>query len=317
MKTTAWEKDAEDFFEKFLTCVTVILQPMWRKRLQEQCSCIAACRGAEKISREIVLQAIEDIIPHDLDPLVQMIEDPEGFKKEFSAMFEDPEAYNKVPIEIKRWDSPFHTSGVKPAVPPAEAVVIAFCASPRKGGNTDILIDRALEGAASVGAATKKYYINDLKIGYCIGCRKCKEKTLPYTCTVKDDMTPLYDEIRRAHCVVIGFPVYTSRESAQLAVFLDRWDCFEGPGMKGTLPGGKRAMVIGTWGYPKVDMYDHHMQRVIGTLKVHRIQTVEAVSASGFEGLLHGLDEQKRGVVLKNSEGLQEVFDAGRFLVTG
>ena len=47
------------------------------------------------------------------------------------------------------------------------------------------------------------------------------------------------------------------------------------------------------------------------------IQTVEAISASGFEGLLHGLDENKRGIVLRNPEGLKEVFEAGKFLVMG
>ena len=122
MKTIAWEKDAEVFFEKFITCVAIIIRPVWRGRLQEQCRLIAAHQEAETISREILLQAIADIIPHDLDPLVEMIEDPEGFKKEFGAMFEDPEAYNNIPIEIKRWESPFHTEGVKPATPPEETV---------------------------------------------------------------------------------------------------------------------------------------------------------------------------------------------------
>jgi hypothetical protein len=102
-----------------------------------------------------------------------------------------------------------------------------------------------------------------------------------------------------------------------LAVFLDRWACFEGPGFTGTLEPGKRAMVIGTWGYPKIDTYDYHIQRVIGVVNMYKVQTVEAISASGFEGLLHGLDENKRGIVLRNPEGLMEVFEAGKFLVMG
>ena len=76
-------------------------------------------------------------------------------------------------------------------------------------------------------------------------------------------------------------------------------------------------MVIGTWGYPKIDIYDHHIMRIIGVLNVHHVQTVEAISASGFEGILHGLDENKKGIVLRNSSGLQEVFKAGKCLVTG
>jgi len=311
-----WEEDAKDFLENFLNYLARIVQPLWRDNLTEECYRIAARRGIEKISKEIVIQATRERLP-DFDPLVIMVADPEGFQRMFMGMFEDMEAYNKIPVEIRRWDSPFHHEKVKPDTKPEETIVLAFCASPRKGGNTDILIDEALKGAKSVGARTEKYYIHDLKMGYCIGCRKCKDKILPTTCVVKDDLTPVYEKIREAHCLIIGYPIYTGRESGQLAVFLDRWDCLEGPGMERTLQPGKRAMVIGTWGFPKVDVCDQQMMRVIATLNLHQIQTVEAISASGFEGLLHGLDENKKGIVLRNPEGLKEIFEAGKCLVRG
>jgi multimeric flavodoxin WrbA len=315
MENFVWEENAKDFLENFLKHIAKIIQPIWRDKLTEQCYCIAARRGVAKISKEILSQAIKGIIPHDLDPVVSMLEDPEGFKKMFKSIFEDMEAYKKIPVEIKRWDSPFHHKKVKPGPKPEGTMVLAFCASPRKGGNTDILITMALKGARSVGAKTEKYHISDLKMRYCIGCRKCKKKILPNTCAVKDDLTPLYEKIKKAHCFVIGFPIYTSRESGQLAVFLDRWNCFTGPGFKTILKPGKRAMVIGAWGYPQVDTYDHHIMRTIGILNGHKIQTVEAISASGFMGL--GLDENKKGVVLKNPQGLKEVFKAGKYLVLG
>ena len=297
--------------------VAKITQTFLRDKIVEECYRIAARKSVNKISKKILLEALKDAIPHDYDPLVAMVDDPDGFKKKFTAMFEDIETYKKIPVEIKRWDSSFHHEKVKPDIRPKETTVLAFNASPRKSGNTDILIDEALKGAKSVGAKTKKYYIQDLKIGFCIGCRVCKDKNLPTTCTVIDDMTPLYDKIREAQCIIIGFPIYTGRESGQLAVFLDRWDAFEGPGMKPTLKPDKRAMVIGTWGYPKVDHLNHQIRRIIDTLNVHKIQTVEAISASGFEGLLHGLDDNKGGIVLRNPKGLKQVFKAGKCLVTG
>lgn len=317
MEKFLWEEGAKVFLEKFLDFPARIVQPLWRDKITEECCRIAARRGVENISKEIVIQAVRDRIPPDYEPIVYMASDPEGFKKNFMGMFEDMEAYKKIPVEIKRWDSPFHHEKIKLDTKPQETTVLAFCASPRKGGNTDILIDKALEGARSVGAKTEKYYLQDLRIGYCIGCRKCKDKILPDTCVVKDDLTPIYEKIKEAHCLIIGFPIYTSRESAQLALFFDRWDCFEGPGLKNTLKHGKRAMVIGTWGYPAIDIYEHHVMRIIGVLNVHQIQTVEAVSASGFEGILHGLDENKKGVVLRNPSGLKEVFEAGKCLVVG
>ena len=246
MERFIWERDAENFLKYFMDFVPRIIQPIWKEKVKEECHRIAVRKGVQNISKVVLLEAIKDIIPHDFDPIVLMIEDPERFKKENIDIFLDMEAYKRIKAEIKRWDSPFHHEKVKPSTRPEETTVLAFNASPRKAGNTDLLIDEALKGAKSVGAKNEKYYLHDLKIGYCIGCRICKEKILSTTCTVKGDMTSLYEKIRQAECIIIGFPIYTSRESAQLAVFFDRWDCFVGPDMKNTLNPGKRAMVIGT-----------------------------------------------------------------------
>ena len=68
--------------------------------------------------------------------------------------------------------------------------------------------------------------LQKIKLGYCIGCRKCKDKGYEGMCTVKDDMTPLYQKIMDADAVIIGFPIYTGRECAQLSTFMDRWGLF-------------------------------------------------------------------------------------------
>jgi hypothetical protein len=52
-------------------------------------------------------------------------------------------------------------------------------------------------------------------------------------------------------------------------------------------------------------------------LKLHKIETVEAISACGFEGILHGLDEKKRGTIEKFPQELRKAYEAGVGLVTG
>jgi len=54
--------------------------------------------------------------------------------------------------------------------------VLAIASSPRKSGNTEILLDACLEGVAEAGADYEKIRICDLKISPCINCGGCMEK---------------------------------------------------------------------------------------------------------------------------------------------
>ena len=76
-------------------------------------------------------------------------------------------------------------------------------------------------------------------------------------------------------------------------------------------------MVIGTWGYPYTDTYDFIIQNIMIILKLHGVETVEGLSACGFEGMFHGLDEHKRGVISQHPAELKKAFAAGAGLVTG
>jgi len=137
MEKFVWEEEAKDFMEKFLNFPAKIVQPIWRDRIIEECYRIAARKGVENISKEIVIQSVRDRIPPDYEPVIYMTADPEGFQKEFMGMFEDKEFYEKIPIEIRRWASPFHHEKVKPDVKPEETMVMAFCGAP---GKEEILI---------------------------------------------------------------------------------------------------------------------------------------------------------------------------------
>ena len=63
--------------------------------------------------------------------------------------------------------------------------VLGIYGSPRKRGNTDQLLDSALEGARSAGGETRSIYARDLEMSGCLECGGCDKTGI---CVVKDDM---------------------------------------------------------------------------------------------------------------------------------
>jgi len=98
--------------------------------------------------------------------------------------------------------------------------VLGLMGSPRKGGNTDVLMDAALDAAKAKGAEVEKVFLNDLKIRPCQACYACRKKG---RCVIQDDMQPLYDKLLAADCLLLGSPVYWWTISAQLKLCVDRW----------------------------------------------------------------------------------------------
>ena len=101
--------------------------------------------------------------------------------------------------------------------------ITAFIGSPRKEGNTDILVESILDGARSKGAATEKIFLYDLAMSGCIACEGCKRGD---RCVLNDDMTPLYDLIQESDVVILASPIYIGRISGPLKSFFDRWYAF-------------------------------------------------------------------------------------------
>ena len=101
--------------------------------------------------------------------------------------------------------------------------VIGINGSPRKGWNTDLMLQSALKGAKDAGASVKYYQLADLKVKTCTSCLVCKQKK-GYTgiCTVKDDLTNILKEIKTADALVMGTPIYYGWPSALLHDALER-----------------------------------------------------------------------------------------------
>jgi multimeric flavodoxin WrbA len=97
----------------------------------------------------------------------------------------------------------------------------AIVGSPRKGGNTDILIDEVLKGGHYSGAETKKIYLYDYDIKPCTACNGCIKNN--GKCIVNDDLQQIIEAVSEYEILVLGTPVYWWGPTAQFKIFMDKW----------------------------------------------------------------------------------------------
>jgi multimeric flavodoxin WrbA len=97
--------------------------------------------------------------------------------------------------------------------------ILAICCSPRKEGNTQILLNEALAAAKKAGAETELFHVAGKTIGPCLDCGACRKEGI---CAQKDDMQPLYDKLLAADGIIFGTPVYFYNMTAQCKAVIDR-----------------------------------------------------------------------------------------------
>ena len=79
--------------------------------------------------------------------------------------------------------------------------ILGVVGSPRKNGNTHILVSIVLEGARAAGAKTELLFLNDFHIRECDGCHACWKTQ---ECCKDDDMKLLYPKISDCDALVFG-----------------------------------------------------------------------------------------------------------------
>lgn len=99
------------------------------------------------------------------------------------------------------------------------AKVLGIAGSPRKGGNSDLLLDSFLEGARSSGHEVEKIYICNLNISPCDEGNSCHKTG---ECRIKDDMQGLYKKLLAAETLAISSPTFFMGPPAQLKAMIDR-----------------------------------------------------------------------------------------------
>lgn len=119
--------------------------------------------------------------------------------------------------------------------------LLGVMGSPRKKGNTHILISKILEGAKSEGVAGEILFLDDLTIRECDGCHRCWQGK---GCNKNDDMNNIYPKIMESSGIVFGTPVYWYGPTALMKGFIDRFVYFNCPENRKMIKGKPAVLAV-------------------------------------------------------------------------
>ncbi len=97
--------------------------------------------------------------------------------------------------------------------------VLGIFGSPRRGGNTDHLLEEALKGAQSQGAEVERIYLTDLSITPCRECHGCDQTGC---CVIEDEMQKVYPKLLEADIIILSSPIFFYGVTAWAKALIDR-----------------------------------------------------------------------------------------------
>lgn len=179
--------------------------------------------------------------------------------------------------------------------------------SPRRGGNTDLLLAEVLRGA-SRGAEVKTIILSDLNIAPCQHCDDCLKTG---DCTTRDDMQLVYRELEAADRLVLASPLYFMGVTAQLKAMIDRCQALWARKYKLNKPPlgdgrERRGLFISVGGRSKANQF----RPALATVK-SLFRTLDITYAG--ELVFPGIDE--KGAITKHPDALKQAYLAGQRLV--
>lgn len=195
--------------------------------------------------------------------------------------------------------------------------VLGICASPRKHGNSELLLQQALAGAESAGATSEFISLHGLTIGPCIACGACFKTG---RCRFEDDFQGIYDKLVVVERLIFATPVHFMTVSAEGKALIDRCQCLwarkyvlhqppfpGGPEGPQTSP-DRRAMLIAVGGSSLTGMFP-----CMGMVMKYWIDALEFSYALNL--FVNQVDE--RGAVQKRPAAMDAALRLGGQLITG
>lgn len=188
--------------------------------------------------------------------------------------------------------------------------LVAVYGSPRRDGNTDILLNKFLEGVSSCGMMdqgslkVEKIFTSNLRISPCRECGNCSKTG---ECVVQDEMQALYCQLIDCDFLAVASPVFFTTVSGYLKTFIDRfqrlWALKYELKRKIIVKENRKGILISTAGSEPEDIFNC-------TKKVMRALFDVLYIEYSRDFLFNNTD--KKGDILKNQDALQQVYDFGR-----
>ncbi|MCP4650442.1 MAG: flavodoxin family protein [PVC group bacterium] len=184
--------------------------------------------------------------------------------------------------------------------------VLGISGSPRRGGNSDVLLDKALEGAQSLGAKAEKIILNDLVFS---PCQSCEELSDNGNCLITDDMQTIYPMVQEADILIVSSPVFFGSLSAQTKMMIDRFQCWWR---------AKHVLNIAVQNKDKIGAFicvqaDNKKKFFDNSRSIIKNFFVTVNTEYSEELLCSGLDE--KGSVLKSPDILEKAIAVGQKMI--
>ncbi|HUI46627.1 MAG TPA: flavodoxin family protein [Nitrospirota bacterium] len=182
--------------------------------------------------------------------------------------------------------------------------IIAFNGSPRPGGNTELLLEGALQPLREGGNNVIVFKLNSMNVKPCQDCGGCVKSGL---CIHSDDMSNIYDAIREAERIILASPIFFYSLSAQAKAMIDRCQSFwcEKYRLKKSIPAGlrgRKGLLLLVGGMKKED--GRHTAEVVakGFFRTISVPEHETLFFGGIDAI---------GDILTHPTALHEAHEAG------
>jgi len=178
---------------------------------------------------------------------------------------------------------------------------LALLASPRKGGNTEVLLSRVIDGITDEGGEVETISLSEYPVKPIEDCSICKQSG---TCTIEgtDNYKMIIDKFLEAECVIFASPVYWFSVSAQMKSFIDRWSCSLRmmPDFQSKVR-GKKVAVITVHGEENPTVTQHLFGHMNLSFQYLGMDFIGKVQGKAYE----------KGEIIQNHEALENAYKLG------
>jgi len=187
--------------------------------------------------------------------------------------------------------------------------ILAVYGSPRRKGNTALLLKQAVQGARDAGAEVDEVILRNLKMSPCLEIYGCKETG---KCVIQDDFQKVSEQLLTCRGLMLTSPIFFYTVSAHTKILMDRCQSlWVKKYWIDKVPFGRwevkrKGLFISVGATKGKKLFDGALHTVRYFFDVLDMQLWRSL-------LYRGLDFE--GDVLKHPEYLQEAYQAGKDLV--
>ncbi len=187
--------------------------------------------------------------------------------------------------------------------------VLGIFGSPRRGGNTELLLEEFLKGAEREGGIVDRLYLADYAITPCKECHGCDQTG---KCVILDDMERIYPKLLESDVIVLASPIFFYGVTAWAKALIDRSQAL-----------WAKKYLLKDPSHGKEGRRRKGFFISVGATKGQKVFEGAILTAKYFfdtlnadyvgELVVRGVDG--KGEILQHSEALQQAFEAGRRIV--